>query len=66
MNEKHKTELENLKILLKEKSECICALENRLDAEVQEKRQLVKSVMGVVKDVDIDSQSNSVILIFLI
>lgn len=47
-------------MLIKDKSECIRVLENRLEAEVREKRQLVKSVMGVVKNVNIDSQSNSV------
>jgi len=52
--------LEHFEILLKDKLECISALEKRLEAEVQEKRQLVKSVMGVVKNVNIDSQSNSV------
>lgn len=62
MISKHKAELENFEMILKDKSECIRALENRLEAEVREKRQLVKSVMGVVKDVDIDSQSISVIL----
>lgn len=62
MISKHKAELENFEMILKDKSECIHALENRLEAEVREKRQLVKSVMGVVKDVDIDSQSISVIL----
>lgn len=57
---KHLAEIECLESLLKDKSECISALQKRLDAEVQEKRQLVKSVMGVVKNVNIDSQTNSV------
>lgn len=52
--------MEHFEILLKNKLECISSLEKRLEAEVQEKRQLVKSVMGVVKNVNIDSQSNSV------
>ncbi|XP_060875400.1 microtubule-associated tumor suppressor 1 homolog [Metopolophium dirhodum] len=56
---KHRGELEHFEILIKDKLECISALEKRLEAEVQEKRQLVKSVMGVVKNVNIDSQSNS-------
>ncbi|CAI6362973.1 unnamed protein product [Macrosiphum euphorbiae] len=56
---KHREELEHFEILVKDKLECISALEKRLEAEVQEKRQLVKSVMGVVKNVNIDSQSNS-------
>lgn len=60
MFSKHTAEVENLEILLKNKSECISSLEKRLEAEVQEKRQLVKSVMGVVKNVNIESQSNSV------
>lgn len=64
INLKYKVEVENLEILVKEKSESISTLENRLAAEVQEKRQLVKSVMGVIKNVNIDSQSNSVIIIF--
>lgn len=60
MYSKHTAEVQNLEILLKNKSECISSLEKRLEAEVQEKRQLVKSVMGVVKNVNIESQSNSV------
>lgn len=52
--------MEHFEELLKDKLECISSLEKRLEAEVQEKRQLVKSVMGVVKNVNIDSQSNSV------
>jgi len=52
--------LERFEVLINDKLECISALEKRLEAEVQEKRQLVKSVMGVVKNVNIDSQSNSV------
>lgn len=59
-NAKHLAEVESLESLLKDKTECISALQKRLDAEVQEKRQLVKSVMGVVKNVNIDSQTNSV------
>ncbi|XP_015373580.1 PREDICTED: amyotrophic lateral sclerosis 2 chromosomal region candidate gene 12 protein homolog [Diuraphis noxia] len=59
INSKHKEELEHFEELIKDKLECISALEKRLEAEVQEKRQLVKSVMGVVKNVNIDSQSNS-------
>ncbi|VVC30517.1 Hypothetical protein CINCED_3A001632 [Cinara cedri] len=59
INLKYTTEIENLETLIKEKSECISTLEQHLEAEVQEKRQLVKSVMGVVKNVNIDSQSNS-------
>ncbi|KAL4092325.1 hypothetical protein QTP88_026848 [Uroleucon formosanum] len=59
LNSKHREELEHFEILLKDKLECISALEKRLEVEVQEKRQLVKSVMGVVKNVNIDSQSNS-------
>lgn len=49
-----------MEILLKNKSERISALEKYLEAEIHEKRQLVKSVMGVVKNVNIDSQSTSV------
>lgn len=60
MYSKHTAEVENLEILLKNKSDCISSLEKRLEAEVQEKRQLVKSVMGVVKNVNIESQSDSV------
>jgi len=60
LNSKHREEVERLEVLIKDKLECISALEKRLEAEVQEKRQLVKSVMGVVKNVNIDSQSNSV------
>ncbi|XP_022167452.1 coiled-coil domain-containing protein 150-like isoform X1 [Myzus persicae] len=59
LNSKHREELERYEVLIKDKLECISALEKRLEAEVQEKRQLVKSVMGVVKNVNIDSQSNS-------
>ncbi|XP_022175593.1 uncharacterized protein PFB0765w-like [Myzus persicae] len=59
INSKHREELEHFEVLIKDKLECISALEKRLEAEVQEKRQLVKSVMGVVKNVNIDSQSNS-------
>lgn len=59
MNVKHITEIDNLEILIKEKSECISTLEKRLASEVQEKCQLVKSVMGVVKNVNIDSQQSS-------
>ncbi|XP_008185728.2 microtubule-associated tumor suppressor 1 homolog [Acyrthosiphon pisum] len=59
LNSKHREELEHFEILIKDKLECISTLEKRLEAEVQEKRQLVKSVMGVVKNVNIDSQSNS-------
>lgn len=60
MNATHIAEVENLEAIIKDKSERISKLEKRLETEVQEKRQLVKSVMGVVKDVNIDSQSNSV------
>lgn len=60
MNAKYTAELENLEKLLKDKSVYISTLEKRLEAEVQEKRQLVKSVMGVVKNVNIESQSNPV------
>lgn len=49
-----------MELLLKNKSERISALEKYLEAEIQEKRQLAKSVMGVVKHVNIDSESNSV------
>lgn len=49
-----------METLVKDKSESISTLKKHLDAEIQEKRQLVKSVMGVVKNVNIDSQSNSV------
>ncbi|XP_060853971.1 rho-associated protein kinase 2-like [Rhopalosiphum padi] len=59
LNSKHREELESFEVLIKDKLECISALEKRLEAEVQEKRQLVKSVMGVVKNVNIDSRSNS-------
>uniref|UniRef100_A0A2S2NYI8 Uncharacterized protein n=1 Tax=Schizaphis graminum TaxID=13262 RepID=A0A2S2NYI8_SCHGA len=59
LNSKHREELEHFEVLIKDKLECISSLEKRLEAEVQEKRQLVKSVMGVVKNVNIDSQSNS-------
>lgn len=60
MNAKHSAEVERLEEILKDKSERISILEQRLDTEVQEKRHLVKSVMGVVKNVNVDSQSNSV------
>lgn len=60
MNATHTAKVENLEAIIKDKSERISKLEKRLETEVQEKRQLVKSVMGVVKDVNIDSQSNSV------
>ncbi|XP_016662532.1 myosin-J heavy chain-like [Acyrthosiphon pisum] len=61
INSKHREEMERFEVLIKDKLECISALEKRLEAEVQEKRQLVKSVMGVVKNVNIDSQSNSIL-----
>lgn len=60
MNAKHMSEVENLDVLIKDKSNRISELEKRLETEVQEKRQLVKSVMGVVKNVNIESQPNSV------
>jgi len=60
LNNKHKEDIESLETLLKNKSERISALEKYLEAEILEKRQLVKSVMGVVKNVNIDSQSTSV------
>lgn len=60
INSKHREELERFEVLIKDKLECISSLEKRLEAEVQEKRQLVKSVIGVVKNVNIDSQPNSV------
>lgn len=60
LNNKHKEDIESLETLLKNKSERISALEKYLEAEIHEKRQLVKSVMGVVKNVNIDSQSTSV------
>lgn len=60
MNAKHLSEVKRLEEILKDKSERISALEQCLDTEVQEKRKLVKSVMGVVKNVNVDSQSNSV------
>lgn len=60
MSAKHEVDVENMEALLRSKSERISTLEKRLEAEIQEKRQLVKSVMGVVKDVDIESQTNSV------
>ncbi|XP_060880546.1 calponin homology domain-containing protein DDB_G0272472-like isoform X2 [Metopolophium dirhodum] len=59
INSKHREELERFEVIINDKLECISALEKRLEAEVQEKRQLVKSVMGVVKNVNIDNQSNS-------
>lgn len=65
MNTKHTSEIKSLEIHLKNKSECISSLEKRLEAEVQEKRQLVKSVIGVVKNVNIESQSNSVIYLLI-
>lgn len=60
LNAKHKENIESMEILLKDKSERISALEKYLETEIHEKRQLVKSVMGVVKNVNIDSQSNLV------
>jgi hypothetical protein len=60
INAKYTTELENLEKILKDKSVYISTLEKRLESEVQEKRQLVKSVMEVMKNVNIESQSNSV------
>lgn len=59
-NAKHISEVESLEILIRNKSNRISELEKRLETEVQEKRQLVKSVMGVVKNVNIESQPNSV------
>jgi len=60
INAKHKADVENMEVLIQDKLQCISALEKRLEAEIQEKRQLVKSVIGVVQNVNIDSQSNSV------
>jgi len=60
MNTKYKSEVESLEILIRNKSNRISELEKRLEIEVQEKRQLVKSVIGVVKNVNIESEPNSV------
>ncbi|XP_050437202.1 uncharacterized protein MCAP_0864-like isoform X2 [Adelges cooleyi] len=56
LKQKYSTDLEILENTLKEKSYCINALEKQLASEIKEKRQLVQSVMGVVKNVNVDNQ----------
>ncbi|XP_050534860.1 putative autophagy-related protein 11 [Daktulosphaira vitifoliae] len=56
-SQKHSSELEKFQKIIKEKNECIKLLEKQLNAEILEKQQLVKSVIGVVKNVNVENQT---------